>query len=459
MGRPATGSPRWNATKEHWEARVSVAGYGRQPVAMRDENGVRTVPPCVRTRGTPARGCDCASCEQARRVAKLISDKARADGRVPASSGETANEWHARYLARHAELGKLVRDMRGAWSKRIAPFIGTTPIRGVRREHIVAIRDSLTKAVLAEEITAKRALNIWSDLVVAPMKRAFTDDDPRYADVRVGPAAANPTIGIKPPVTTEELNEDKRERQPLYPHEFAQVIRCAAVPCEARRLYVVATYLYCRPQEFYALRWSDVDWSAREVRIRRKLDVRTGVEKAGTKSDAGIREVPIHANLLPLLEAMHEERETDDARIVPLIGRARLFERFADQTRRHIKIAGVERGELFTGTPDLLPFDFRSWRTTGCTWLAMLGTDSYVIAMQAGHKSPDTTWASYIKRGPDLRQRHGEPFPPVPSELLEPAPGFGRVLVQRTETAPDARASWRRGRDSNPRSGFSPTPA
>ena len=78
-----------------------------------------------------------------------------------------------------------------------------------------------------------------------------------------------------------------------------------------------------------------------------------------------------------------------------------------------------------------MPFDFRSWRTTGCTWLAMLGTDSYVIAQQAGHKSPDTTWGSYIKRGPDLRQRHGEPFPALPAELLEHPEGFGLVLAQK----------------------------
>ena len=82
-------------------------------------------------------------------------------------------------------------------------------------------------------------------------------------------------------------------------------------------------------------------------------------------------------------------------------------------------MAGIDRTELLLGSPDLMPFDFRSWRTTGCTWLAMLGTNSYVIAQQAGHKSPDTTWGSYIKRGSDLRQRHGEPFPPLPASLLE----------------------------------------
>jgi integrase len=158
--------------------------------------------------------------------------------------------------------------------------------------------------------------------------------------------------------------------------EFLRLITRGAISIEARRIYAIATYLYVRPQELYALRWPGVDWLAREVRIHRKLDVRTGEEKPGTKSDAGSREVPIHENLMPLLEAMHGERESDDARIIPLVGSAFLFERFADQTRRHIELAGIDRAELVGGSADLLPFDFRSWRTTGCTWLAMLGTDS-----------------------------------------------------------------------------------
>ncbi|CAN5839155.1 hypothetical protein BH11MYX4_BH11MYX4_23840 [soil metagenome] len=350
---------------------------------------------------------------------KVVSDKYRLAGAVPEETAETWNEWHVRYLETHEGLGKQTREMKGAGRKWLSDAIGTLPVVAIKREHVVGIRDGLTKAVLAGEITAKRAMNIWSDLVSAPFSRAFTDDDPRYSAVCVGPASANPAAGIKPPVTKAQLDEDKRERQPLYPHEFAQLMACPDVPREAKQIYALAVFLYCRPQEFYALRWTDVDWAAREIRVRRKLDVRTGEEKAGTKSDAGIREIPIHPNLMPLLVALHEEREGDNARIVPLVGSARFFERFADQTRRHLKAAGIVRAELVSGTADLMPFDFRSWRTTGCTWLAMLGTDSFVIAHQAGHKSPDTTWGSYIKRGPDLRQRHGEPFAPLPASLLE----------------------------------------
>lgn len=411
MGRPATGSPRWNSKEKRWEARISLPGVGRPPVPMEG------IPPC--SSGTPlAKGHDCPNCSKARDLALLISNKARAKGAVPVETAETWNEWHPRYLDTHQSLGKQVREMKGAGRKWVSDRIGATPMTALTREQIVGVRDDLTRAVQVKEISAKRAMNVWSDLIAAPFSRAFTDDDPRYSAVRVGPAASNPAMGIKPPVTKAQLDEDKRERQGMHPNEFLLFITCVAIPVVARRIAAIALYLYCRPQELFAIRWPDVDWEAQEIRIRRKLDVRTGEEKPGAKSDAGIREVPIHKNLMPLLVAMYEERESDDARIIPLIGSARLFERFADQTRQYIKLAGIARRELVDGSDDVMPFDFRSWRTTGCTWLAMLGTDSYVIAQQAGHKSPDTTWGSYIKRGPDLRQRHGEPFPTLPAELF-----------------------------------------
>lgn len=434
MARPATGSPRWNPTEKRWEVRISLPGVGRPPAPL---DGI---PPCLD--GTPlAKGHSCTSCDRARRVAKLVSDKARAAGAVPRGSGECWNEWFDRYIEVHERMGKLARGMSGASRQWIAPTMGTVPMTALRREHVVQVRDGLTRAVLAEKVSSKRAMNVWSACVVAPMSRAFHDDDPRYTEVRVGPADANPAIGIKPPVTKQQLDEDRRERQPLYPTEFVQLMSCPRVPLAAKRIYAVATFLYTRPQELYALRFSDINWEAGEVRIRRKLDVRTGEEKAGTKSEAGIREVPIHENLMPLLEAMRVEAKDDNALLFPVTGSARLFDRLAEQTRRDVRHAGLGRRELVDGTEDLMPFDFRSWRTTGCTWLAMLGTDSYVIAAQAGHKTPETTWANYIKRGPDLRRRHGEPFPALPAALLDPAAGnwsgFGLPAKKTRENSGD----------------------
>ena len=138
--------------------------------------------------------------------------------------------------------------MKGAGRKWLSERIGTMPMVALKRDHVVGIRDALTRAVLADEISAKRAMNVWSDLVAAPFSRAFTDDDPRCSAVIVGAACANPALRIKPPVTKAQLDQDKRERQPLYPHEFARLMQCTAVPREAKRIYALAVYLCCRAQ-------------------------------------------------------------------------------------------------------------------------------------------------------------------------------------------------------------------
>jgi len=418
MARKLKGSVAYDLVRKIWRARITLSDGARPWIDVpgdlpNNERGELRAKEWAEEKA-----------KTAREKAMVAADfgMRRRKKRAPASDKPSADEsydaWHARYLKVHERLGRSVRDMRGSGEKWVGSKLGSTPMRSLKREDIVRVRDAISAAVLAGEIGAKRAMNIWSDLVVAPFSRGFTDDDPHYAEVRLGPSTSNPAANVKPPVTREQLDADRRERQPMFPREFSQLVSCPEIPIRARRLYVLAAYLYLRPQELYALRWTDVDWEAREVRIRRKLDVRSGKEKAGTKSEAGIREVPIHPSLFPLLRAMHEERTADDARIVPQKRAARSFERFADQTREHMRLAKIERVELIDGSPDLMPFDFRSFRTTGCTWLAMLGTDSYVVALQAGHKSPDVTWGSYIKRGPDLRKRHGEPFPAVPADLL-----------------------------------------
>lgn len=322
--------------------------------------------------------------------------------------------------------------MPGAWKRWLGDVIGTLPMKEVTRAHIIKVRNALTAAVEKDEISAKRAMNMWSEIVRAPFSRAFTDDDPRYSGVRVGPETDNPTSGVKPPVTKDQLDGDARERQPLYPYEFLQVLTCRRIPVEDRRKMVVATYSITRPQEHYAFRWTDCDWRAREIRIRRKLVFRSGEEVPGTKSDAGIREIPIHDNLMPLLERMHAASSSDGDRILPFTGSSRKLEKFSDTLREYLKLAGITRSELIDGTDDLLPFDWRSLRTTGITWHCMNGVDSYVLATWSGHKSPDVTWGSYIKRGPDLRKRHGEPFPPLPEELFKGLPSKGRVSVLGT---------------------------
>jgi hypothetical protein len=74
-----------------------------------------------------------------------------------------------------------------------------------------------------------------------------------------------------------------------------------------------------------------------------------------------------------------------------------------------------------------------------------------VIALQAGHKTPDTTWSSYTKRGPDMRQRYGEPFPPLPAELVgSTRGGLAKRLAKEGSDANDSQTL------SAERAGFEP---
>jgi hypothetical protein len=136
MARPATGNARWNPAERVWEARVTIPGVGREAVPM------LLVPPCVVAPAAPPLKCACASCAQAKRAAKIVSDKSRRDGSVPGETGETWNEWHVRYLETHESLGRQTREMTGAGRKWLSERIGTVPMVALKRDHVVGIRDA-----------------------------------------------------------------------------------------------------------------------------------------------------------------------------------------------------------------------------------------------------------------------------------------------------------------------------
>lgn len=224
------------------------------------------------------------------------------------------------------------------------------PLASVTSADIKAIRDALTAARLEGKIGAKRAFNVWSFAVKAPLSRVFTDDDPKYGTLRVGSFAANPAHGIKPPVSGGDLEEDERERQALDPAEAAALLACVAIPVDARRLYAWAL--------------SDRSPSRRALRatvVRRPRRCHQGASHARHEGrrrhdddpqDAGERrDVPIHPHLRPLVDAMRGA-----GRVFP-IARARDVESRVAELREHLATAGIDRDDLPTGTASLRPFE------------------------------------------------------------------------------------------------------
>lgn len=387
--------------------------------------------------------------QAAKRVSELIRDPSRAN----LDPSRTWDQWaEETYFPVHERKGtSTVQDMRWRWSKWISPHIGSLPMGPLPRDAAITFRNRLTKATEGDKrVRAKTVMNVWS-VFTSAMGRAFTDDCPGWEDVRVGPHASNPCAGIKPPVDGETREDDTRGRQWLYPREFGQLMSCGAVSLAWRRTHAIAAFTFLRPGELSELRWGDVDLDAGEIRVRRSWDAQARKARALTKTKQGLRNVPIFPPLAPLLTLMKQEANDPRALVAPLAAKANADRDAAIFTRDHLRLAKLDRQELFDGSALFLPFDFRSWRTTGATWCVLANYDTASIVLWSGHKDLSTTLGSYIKQARDLRHRHGDPHAPLPACLLgadENTPSVSGFLGSEGGHFP-RQTEWVDG-DSNP---------
>jgi integrase len=205
-------------------------------------------------------------------------------------------------------------------------------------------------------------------------------------------------------------------RRRRYPSEASALLACRAVPLPWRETYAVAGYLYLRPGELRALTCGDVDFDAQVVHVTKAFDEGARETKA-PKTRNGVRDVPIHPNLVPLLRRLVEGRQTADL-LTPLVSQRSEYER-AKTLRAHLALANVTRPRLTENTATTMHVGFRSWRDTGITWLALAGVDVAKMQRRAGHDNIATT-IGYVKTAEDVAGAIGEPFPPLPVCLVSP---------------------------------------
>lgn len=428
MPREATGTvkllpPRKGEKHGHYALGIFVPKERRPLVEHRDRLWFHLPP------GTSKeRACEAAAAlsEQVRTgtVADLHALLARASkpkkeqkkGEAPETVAgvETCDAWYKRFLKSREALISSTDDDRSRWQKWISPTIGAKAITAVDADDIETIRDKINAAVAAYEqhgpgkdrLTGTTPRNIWTCLTTA-FKHASTRIGSR--EFRVREAQGNPCAGIQRP-----MNGDSRDKHWIRPAEFLALVGCKDVPREWRDLHAVACFLYLRPGELRELLVGDVDLVTEEVHIRRAWNERKKKVEL-PKSKKGIRHVPIHPNLMPLLKRMIEGRKADE-RLVPVLAATHENDH-AELTREHLKLAAVDRAELFVSTATHKMIGFRSWRETGITWCFLADERVEVVQRRAGHKHIETT-LGYAKEVENRKGKFGVPFPPLPSELI-----------------------------------------
>lgn len=452
--RATTDGPKRSGTLEAVKGSDGRVLYYRGKVRLADGSRMRVeIPEPKCTREKSARDFLGYAQEQEDQTQTLyrakLAQKAARQAEIANSAGESCDAWYERHYADKVERGLTsARDGRYVWKSWVSPRIGGKPIRLVTRHDIEDIRDALDAAVNAwkahgrgpARISGKSAMNTWSAITSA-FKEAVGS---KRRELRVLEDRPNPCVGVQPP--GDSRSRHSRKKTFVFPAEFAQLAACEAIPVEWRELHTVAAFTYLRPGELRVLRWSDVDLKHGIVSVTRAWDSREDCEKE-PKTRNGVRDVRIEPALVPLLTRMRDAATASDL-VVPLLSRIP-EDAVAEHTRRHLRLAGITRTALFTDTATTVQANFRSWRDSGITWLAMSGVPMQAIMSRAGHDALQTT-LGYVKRAEDLSGGTlGQPFAELPECLVNPSVGHLPVHPE----AMSAR-TLRRGRDSNPRQAF-----
>lgn len=196
--------------------------------------------------------------------------------------------------------------------------------------------------------------------------------------------------GFRPPVMPSGLarRKDKPKKAVLMPEQAAVLI--SAARSDDNALYCAALFLLgTRISEMLGLLWSEVDFEANVIQIKRIQDKRSGALQDVTKTAAGFRSIPMSATLRSLLLEWRVRcpRDEDNRlhRVFPGPDGGPLFychfrTRVWSSTLRRLKLPKV--------TP-------HSARATFISTLQAEGIPVADVARIAGHKSPAVTLGFY----------------------------------------------------------------
>lgn len=339
--------------------------------------------------------------------------------------GPAAGEGHiAETVLTYAERWTTERTRRGVKSaaknlgqirKWLAGGLGDRLVVDVTKADLEDFVAMLDAKVLAHETAWKTAINVWGHVA-----KMFADAwNAKTRELRV--RNDNPAKDVRGP--------DRgvvKSKAGLYPSEFAALMRHAAVPIRWRQLFALAVYTYTRAGELEALEAEDVDLVHRIIHVHRAIDRGDGEVKE-TKTN-NPRRIPIEPALAPLLELLVANPQ-ETGRVI----RMPPLEDIAARLRKYLQWAGVTRAELFANDRTRKQLTFHDLRATGITWMAVRGDDPLKIQQRAGHTEFSTT-QGYIRQAEELRAGDfGEPFPPLPPELLTP-PQLSSQLSSEAKT-------------------------
>jgi integrase len=178
-------------------------------------------------------------------------------------------------------------------------------------------------------------------------------------------------------------DEDSKKITPPSKAELQALLAVAPPPLRRRILFSAATGV--RASELYALRWHHIDFTAGEVRIETRVDRHR--QEDTTKTEAGVRTIPLASPILAMLKAWRlgsgYSRDSD-----------LIFPNSRGRYSSHSNIGTKEfrPARKAAGLPDLNWHALRHFAVS--CWIEQ-GLSPKTVQTFAGHKSLEVTMSRY----------------------------------------------------------------
>jgi integrase len=273
---------------------------------------------------------------------------------------------------------------RNYYQKRILPYWHGQEVSGITRQDIMEFRSHVAK--LTNEKTGDRLEPSTVNKTLKIFRMIINE-------------AADQYEFTSPYRNIQMLKEPKKEIQPFNLVEVRQIIDNIQLHF---RIYVLVRFFTgLRTGEINGLRWKNVDFDHRVIKVRETYSEKTGFEY--TKNDSSQRDIQMSALVYEALKEHFDQTYFGDDELTVFSSPETNNPVHNNNFRKRAWVKVLKELGLAYRNP------YQTRHTTATLWLGA-GENASWIARQMGHTSTEMLFTTYARYVPNLTRQDGSAF-------------------------------------------------